>query len=104
MGKMRKFFIISVFVVSLILGSAIFCNVWAAIPPAQRAALIDLYNSTNGDSWLNKDNWKGINPAPDGFSEIGSEGIWHGVTVISDNVTDSVIVNPLLWIRLNSLR
>lgn len=27
-------------------------------PPAeQRQALIDLYNSTNGDNWINNSNW-----------------------------------------------
>ena len=29
----------------------------AAIPAAERQALIALYNSTNGDSWLNNGGW-----------------------------------------------
>lgn len=30
----------------------------AAIPEAERLALIDLYNSTNGDGWTDKSGWK----------------------------------------------
>jgi Leucine-rich repeat (LRR) protein len=40
-------------------------------PTAERNALIALYNSTNGASWLNKPNWLG--PA-------GTECTWYGVT------------------------
>jgi hypothetical protein len=33
-------------------------TLFADIPPTQRAALIDFYNSTNGDSWTSNDGWK----------------------------------------------
>lgn len=52
------------------------CAMWlavdasAAIPLAERDALIDLYNSTNGPGWTNKTNWLG---AP------GTECTWYGV-------------------------
>ncbi|MCP4710918.1 MAG: hypothetical protein GY869_20030, partial [Planctomycetes bacterium] len=59
----------------------------AAIPAEERAALIALYNSTNGDNWRNNSGWKGYNPESDGFSQIGSEGSWVGVTA-SDYVTE----------------
>ncbi|HVT04509.1 MAG TPA: hypothetical protein VHL58_14170 [Thermoanaerobaculia bacterium] len=43
----------------------------AAIPPAERQALVDLYNNTTGAGWTNKTNWLG---AP------GTECTWFGVT------------------------
>jgi len=46
----------------------------AQIPAAERAALIDLYNSTNGPGWTNSAGWLG--PA-------GTECTWHGVTCFS---------------------
>ena len=43
----------------------------AVIPASQRAALIDMYNSTNGASWVNKTNWNGA---------VGTECTWFGIT------------------------
>ncbi len=43
----------------------------SVLPSNQRAALLDLYADTNGDSWTDKTNWNG---AP------GTEGTWFGVT------------------------
>ena len=43
----------------------------AAIPAAERNALIDLYNSTNGPGWTYKTNWLGA---------AGTECSWDGVT------------------------
>jgi Leucine-rich repeat (LRR) protein len=60
----------------------------AAIPAEERAALIALYNATNGDNWENNSRWKGINPEADGFSENGSEGTWFGITVSGDHVIE----------------
>jgi len=59
---------------------------WGAIPSQERAAIIALYNSTDGDNWQRKTNWKGNNNEPDGFSQIGSEGTWEGVKVENDHV------------------
>jgi len=68
------------------------------IPPLseQRAALIDLYNSTNGDSWTDNSGWKEPPLAPDGFSEAGECSVdnpWYGVTCSSGNVTQIVLDN-----------
>jgi len=41
----------------------------AAIPQSERDALIALYNSTNGDSWTTKTNWKSAGI----FSAAGTE-------------------------------
>ncbi len=59
---------------------------WGAIPAQERAALIALYNATNGDHWRNHEGWKCDNNEPDGFSPIGSEGSWHGVWVENETV------------------
>ena len=59
----------------------------AAIPSGERAALIALYNDTDGDNWDDNSEWKGNNDEPDGFSRIGSEGDWFGITVSDDHVT-----------------
>ena len=58
-----------------------------AISSQERAALIALYNSTTGAGWTNNTNWKGINPDADGFSQIGTENTWYGVTCDGGNTT-----------------
>jgi len=59
----------------------------AAIPSAERAALIALYNDTSGDSWHDNTGWKEPPLDTDGFAMPGTEGGWFGVTVASDHVT-----------------
>jgi hypothetical protein len=44
----------------------------------ERAALVALYNSTNGDNWSDKSGWLGV---------PGTEGTWNGITVVADHVT-----------------
>ena len=48
----------------------------AAIPPAERQALIDLYTSTDGANWTNNTNWLGAS---------GTENTWFGVTTDAGN-------------------
>jgi hypothetical protein len=43
----------------------------AAVPDTERAALIDLYGSTNGVHWIRQDNWNG---------PPGTECTWFGIT------------------------
>jgi Leucine-rich repeat (LRR) protein len=50
------------------------------IPEIERLALIDLYNSTNGDSWTTNSGWKDGN----GFTPWGTENSWYGVVVIGN--------------------
>ncbi|UCD32169.1 MAG: hypothetical protein JSV38_15670, partial [Desulfobacterales bacterium] len=57
----------------------------ADIPAIEREALIALYNSTNGDSWRNKTNWKTPPLHTDGFAMPGTECIWVGVLCNSEN-------------------
>jgi Leucine-rich repeat (LRR) protein len=64
MKKMNQTIIIVLF----IMGS--FALVCAQIFESQREALIDLYNSTGGDNWTNKDGWLG---------PVGTECKWSGV-------------------------
>jgi len=58
----------------------------AAIPASERAVLVALYNSTNGDGWLRRSNWNG---------PVGTECTWQGVlcTALDANVA---------YIRLDS--
>jgi hypothetical protein len=72
---------------ALILIFLLACNLAlsAAIPASERQALIDLYNSTNGDAWHR--NWKSLPLHSDGFSMPGTENTWYGVTTDSGNTT-----------------
>jgi len=58
-----------------------------SIYQTERAALIALYNSTNGDSWTNNTGWKTAPLHTDGFAMPGTEGTWFGVTVANYRVT-----------------
>ena len=88
--------------------------VHAQLPKTERAALIALYQATNGDAWTNNAGWK---VSPDTFSPPGTEGGWYGVTVEGDhvvglyltgnNLTGSIPAQignfPWLWVlELNS--
>ena len=59
----------------------------ATIPAVERQALIDLYDSTNGDSWTDNSGWKTPPLDADGFAIPGTEGGWHGVTVDGGSMT-----------------
>lgn len=43
----------------------------AAIPPAERQVLLNLYSSTNGAGWTTRTNWNGA---------AGTECTWYGIT------------------------
>ena len=58
-----------------------------AIPASERAALIALYNSTDGDHWTKNGGWKTPPLHTDGFAMPGTEGNWFRVTLTGDNVT-----------------
>ena len=48
-----------------------------SIPEAERAALISLYESTDGDNWKDNTNWNG---------PVGTECSWYGVKCFSGAV------------------
>ena len=52
----------------------------AAIPAAERSALIDLYADTNGDIWTTNTGWKTPPLEVDGFAMPGTECSWFGIT------------------------
>jgi hypothetical protein len=52
--------------------------IFADMPAIERAALIALYNSTNGDNWSDNGGWDGA---------LGTECSWYGVTCTGDSVT-----------------
>ncbi|HLP47432.1 MAG TPA: fibronectin type III domain-containing protein [Candidatus Deferrimicrobium sp.] len=57
------------------------------IPALERAALIALYKSTNGDRWGRKQGWKTPPLAEDGFALPGTENTWYGITCDTGNTT-----------------
>ncbi len=61
--------------------------VFGAIPASERAALIALYNSTNGDSWYNNSGWKNPPLHTDGFAMPGTEESWHEIDLSADHVS-----------------
>jgi len=61
--------------------------VFSAIPASERAALIALYNSTNGDRWVGNWGWKTPPLHTDGFALPGTEGKWYGVVLSGDHVS-----------------
>lgn len=52
----------------------------------ERYALIDFYNSTDGDNWKNNSGWKGPPLYTDGFAMPGTECTWHGVACTGGEV------------------
>ena len=54
----------------------------AAIPLAERQALIDIYNGTNGAGWTTSTNWNGA---------AGTECAWYGVTCDGAQTTVTAI-------------
>ncbi|MDY8138495.1 hypothetical protein [Aquimarina sp. 2201CG5-10] len=53
------------------------------VSAAEKQALIDLYNSTNGPNWTNNTNWNTNAPVCD----------WFGVTVVDGKVTKISLIN-----------
>jgi len=80
-----KSWLLVLFLIAVIQGSIL--N-YGAIPASERAALISLYNSTNGDGWSAsvKRNWKKAPLHTDGFSMPGTEGNWGGSYVKNNAV------------------
>jgi Leucine-rich repeat (LRR) protein len=52
-----------------------------AIPASERAALIALYNATNGDNWTDNGGWKTPPLYSDGFAMPGTEYNWSGISI-----------------------
>lgn len=69
----------------LLLTLSLFLNLHinAQVPQAERDALIDLYNATNGPNWTNNTNWNTETPVSS----------WHGITVENNVVTEVALSN-----------
>jgi hypothetical protein len=87
---MRKTIIMCLFFILLFTMSVLLCG---AIPAKERSALIALYNSTNGDNWVNNEGWKTPPLHTDGFALPGTEGNWNGITVNNDQVEKIYMVS-----------
>lgn len=55
----------------LAMGLCVSLTVQAAIPASERQALVDLYQSTNGDGWTDNSGWVGA---------VGTECSWYGIS------------------------
>ncbi len=75
----------------LVSGICLLCSNACAIPPGERQALIDLYNSTDGPNWLNTVNndkkW-----VVDGTG-VGTECDWKGIICYNGNVAQLILEN-----------
>jgi hypothetical protein len=60
--------------------------VFGVIPAEERAALIALYNSTNGDGWRRNSHWKTPPLDTDGFAMPGTEENWYGLDISGNHV------------------
>jgi Leucine-rich repeat (LRR) protein len=89
-----------------------------AIPSVERAALMALYNSTNGAGWSYRTGWRNVDDTD--FNEPGTECSWYGVTCDMDRVSrldltgnnldgplppeiDSLTALTRLWLNGNQL-
>ncbi len=91
--KKRAILTIVAFTVLVLLFSGF---IHGAIPASERAALVALYKSTDGDHWMDNRGWKTPPLHTDGFAMPGTEGSWFGVILSGDNVTE-------LWLEENQL-
>ena len=72
-------------------------GLWCPPTATERFALLELYDSTGGDSWTNNDGW-------DGDSDVGD---WYGVTVDADtlvrrlDLADNGLEGPLPSVTAN---
>ena len=82
-----KFALLELMITVFILTGGLLGQVHAAIPASERAALIALYNSTDGDNWSNNDGWKTTPLHEDGFAIPGTECTWYGISCTGDSVT-----------------
>lgn len=59
-----------------------------SIPAAEKAALVALYNSTNGANWTTNMNWDVTDPNAEvtNWNYVNQTG-WEGVTIENDHVT-----------------
>ena len=52
-------------------------KIFAQVLSSDSLALVDFYNATSGNSWVNKANWLS-----------GTVGSWQGITIDSNRVTN----------------
>ncbi len=92
MRTLHRFFFIVLALFPLLGSGPITKSAQATVPAAEKKALVDLYNATDGAHWTNNDGWKNYNTTDP------CESSWYGVTCTSAN--DHVI---RLELRSNNL-
>ena len=91
---MRKKISLTIFMVVFVTLCFFFANsLHAAIPQAERDALIALYNDTTGDSWTANTNWRDpVDPLQ--FNAPGTEGTWYGITLAAAGThVEKIVIN-----------
>ena len=78
-----------IYIITLFVMIILPLNLHGSISAEERTDLIDLYNETGGDSWL-VCNWKTPPLEIDGFSQVGTESSWTGITVENISGVDHV--------------
>ncbi len=78
------------------------------VPQAQRDALVDLYNSTNGANWSNNTNWTSSNPVSTWFGVTttniaGTEHVTQ-INLSQNNLTGTLTSSIEDFTHLNSLQ
>lgn len=88
--RMRRFLTVAAVAVMVLTAAT---TAQAAIPAAERQALVDLYNATNGAGWTDNSNWLGT---------TGTECSWFRVTcdgsqthVVQLNLYNNNLIGPL---------
>ena len=63
---------------------------FAQVPTADSLALVKLYDSTGGDSWINHSNWKSATKVGDWFGVTVNGGRVKQIILLSNNLTGSL--------------
>ncbi len=79
MRTLHRFFFIVLALFPLLGSGSITKSAQATVPAAEKIALVDLYNATDGAHWTNNDGWKNYG------STDPCESSWYGVTCTSAN-------------------
>jgi len=96
--RMLKVGFLELIIASFVLIGVLSGQAQAAIPTIEREALIALYNSTDGDNWVDNSGWKTPPLHTDGFAMPGTECSWDYMACDFGNTTIQFI-----WLDDNQL-
>ena len=70
-------------------------NETEAIRQKERNALIDFYNATGGDNWINNENWCSDKPVKEWYGIIANEGFVQSISLDNNNLKGDVYIKDL---------